>query len=72
MVLWRMHMILKSCEHASDAEQTWNERCRSAGDLSRENCIQAFRQHTKDVQKRVPEKQLLLWKPQDGWEPLAK
>lgn len=34
--------------------------------------MRAFRQHTEDVKGKVPAEQLLIWKPQDGWEPLAR
>ena len=42
------------------------------GDLSKDNCIRAFNAHTEEVKARVPEDRLLIWRPQDGWEPLAK
>lgn len=42
------------------------------GDLSKDNCIRAFNAHTEEVRARVPEDRLLIWRPQDGWEPLAK
>ena len=42
------------------------------GDLSKENCVRAFKMHTEEVKSRIPEERLLIWRPQDGWEPLAK
>ncbi len=42
------------------------------GDLSKENCVRAFNMHTEEVKSRIPEERLLIWRPQDGWEPLAK
>ncbi|KAK9908109.1 hypothetical protein WJX75_002841 [Coccomyxa subellipsoidea] len=42
------------------------------GDLSKDNCIRAFNAHTEEVRARVPEDRLLIWRPQDGWEPLVK
>jgi len=37
-----------------------------------ENCIQAIRQHTEAVKKRVPAQQLLTWKPQEAARPWQK
>ena len=42
------------------------------GDLSKENCIAAFKAHEKDIVARIPAEQLLIWRPQDGWDPLAR
>ena len=42
------------------------------GDLSKENCIEAFRKHTAEVKAVVPAERLLIWKPQDGWKPLTE
>ena len=42
------------------------------GDMSKENCIDAFRKHTAEVKAMVPTEQLLIWKPQDGWKPLTE
>lgn len=38
------------------------------GELSKERLIE----HNKHIRKIVPNKNLLIWKPQDGWEPLAR
>lgn len=42
------------------------------GDLSKENCIAAFLAHNAEMKARVPPERLLIWRPQDGWEPLAR
>jgi hypothetical protein len=33
--------------------------------------IDAFNRHTEEVKATVPAERLLVWKPQDGWEPLC-
>ena len=40
------------------------------GELSRENCIRAFNAHNAEVQARVPTDRLLVFRVQEGWEPL--
>ncbi len=50
----------------------WGLQWMFGGDLSKENCIRAFHAHTEYVTAAVPRERLLLWRPQDGWEPLAK
>ncbi len=42
------------------------------GDFSKENCIEAFHRHNNDVQNHVPSSRLLVFKVQDGWEPLCE
>ncbi len=42
------------------------------GDLSRENCIQAFNKHNRQVQDRIPDDRLLVFRVQQGWEPLCE
>lgn len=42
------------------------------GDFSREACVSAFEAHAKFIKERVPAQRLLVWRPQDGWEPLCK
>lgn len=42
------------------------------GDESRENCIKVFNAHNETVQQRVPEDRLLVFRVQDGWEPLCE
>ena len=69
---WEPMAEAKLACRSTFAETCLSRSARHAGDLSKENCIQAFRQHTEDVEKRVPAEHLLIWKPQDGWEPLAK
>lgn len=44
----------------------------TAGDLSRENCIKAFNAHNDAVQEYVPRDRLLVFRVQDGWEPLCE
>ena len=39
------------------------------GDMSKENCIDAFRKHTTEVKTVVPADQLLIWKPQMAGSP---
>jgi hypothetical protein len=50
----------------------WSLRCMFNGDLSKANCINAFQAHTDAIKARVPQNQLLIWRPQDGWAPLAE
>jgi hypothetical protein len=50
----------------------WSLRCMFKGDLSRQSCIRAFHAHNESVRASVPAERLLLWRPQDGWEPLAR
>ena len=42
------------------------------GDLSRDACIDAFHRHNEDVQSLVPSDQLLVFRVEDGWEPLCE
>lgn len=42
------------------------------GELSRENCIRVFHAHNAEVQDRVPKDRLLVFRVQDGWEPLCE
>ena len=44
----------------------------TGGDFSRENCIRSFEVHNAVVQKVVPEDRLLVFRVQDGWEPLCR
>lgn len=41
------------------------------GDFSKENCIEAFHRHNDGVLQHVPSNRLLVFKVQDGWEPLC-
>jgi hypothetical protein len=50
----------------------WNLRTMFGSDLSREACVGAFEAHTAYVTARVPPARLLVWRPQDGWEPLCR
>lgn len=50
----------------------WNLRTMFGSDISREACIGAFEAHHAWVRERVPPKRLLVWRPQDGWEPLCR
>lgn len=50
----------------------WGLKYMFKGDMSKDNCIRAFNDHTEEVKQRVPVGRLLIWRPQDGWEPLAK
>ncbi len=50
----------------------WNLRTMFGGDLSREACVGAFEAHTAYVTERVLPARLLVWRPQDGWEPLCR
>jgi len=50
----------------------WGLKFMFGGDLSKENCIRAFNAHTENIKSRIPAERLLIWRPQDGWEPLAR
>ncbi len=50
----------------------WNLRTMFGGNLSREACVSAFKAHNAYVRERVPPERLLIWRPQDGWEPLCR
>ena len=50
----------------------WCLRCMFKGDLSKQNCIKAFVAHNESIKAAVPPERLLVWRPQDGWEPLAR
>lgn len=39
---------------------------------NREYVIRRFEQHTEEVIKTIPEKQLLIFNPNSGWEPLCR
>ena len=41
------------------------------GDFSKENCIDAFHRHNNSVLEHVPSSRLLVFRVQDGWEPLC-
>ena len=43
-----------------------------SGDLSRENCTRVLNAHNAEVQERVPPDRLLVFRVQDGWEPLCE
>ena len=47
----------------------WCLRCMFKGDLSKQNCIKAFVAHNESIKAAVPPERLLVWRPQDGWEP---
>lgn len=42
------------------------------GDFSRQNCLRSFEAHNAAVQEYVPEERLLVFRVQDGWEPLCQ
>lgn len=42
------------------------------GDLSRENSIRVFNAHNAEVQERVPKDRLLVFRVQEGWQPLCE
>lgn len=42
------------------------------GDLTPEGFRAAYDKHNAHVQSIVPKENLLLWGPQDGWDPLCK
>ena len=42
------------------------------GDESRENCVRVFTAHNEAVQQFVPKDRLLVFRVQDGWEPLCE
>lgn len=50
----------------------WGLKYMFKGDMSKDSCIKAFNNHTDEVKNCVPTERLLIWRPQDGWEPLAK
>lgn len=44
----------------------------TGGDPSPEALRKAYEAHNEHIKKTVPSEKLLLWGPQDGWEPLCK
>lgn len=42
------------------------------GDFSRKNCLMSFEAHNASVREHVPEERLLVFRVQDGWEPLCQ
>lgn len=38
----------------------------------RARCIEVFERHNREVQERVPPERLLVFRVQDGWEPLCR
>ena len=50
----------------------WGLSWMFGGDMSKENCTRAFHAHSQWVAETVPRERLLQWRPQDGWEPLAR
>ena len=40
--------------------------------LERDNCIDVFNRHNRQVQERVPADRLLVFRVQEGWEPLCE
>ena len=47
-------------------------RILSAGDFSRENCVRKFNEHNDAVRESVPSDRLLVFRVEDGWEPLCE
>jgi hypothetical protein len=44
---------------------------RLGGSLDKEDCIRAFNEHNRQVQEEIPKDRLLVFRVQDGWEPLC-
>ena len=42
------------------------------GSRDRDYCIDVFNRHNREVQERVPEDRLLVFRVQQGWEPLCE
>jgi hypothetical protein len=42
------------------------------GALDAETCIRAFHEHNRRVQEEIPKDRLLVWRVQEGWEPLCE